>query len=106
MKNLIILVAMTFSLNLIASNKACDRLTKKINSKMKTLNTCNQDLDCVVEPIYTCPFGCYVFKNNAINTEKLHALLDEYSKSCSPCVYRCARPPEHLKCVEGHCSPN
>lgn len=103
MKFILFLLFIVFSFYTYAGHK-CDKLTLKINSIMSSLNSCEVDSDCVIEPIHVCPFGCYVFKNKNIDTTKLHEHLSHYAKSCQPCVYRCARPPEKLVCRDKVCT--
>ena len=63
---------------------------------------CDDDTDCEIISIATCPLGCYpsVAKENA---EKIRVLVREAKARLDPgcpCVYKCMAPKQ------AHCGPN
>lgn len=68
-----------------------------INWKLEKANYCEVDEDCV-DLGSKCPFGCYIYVNNAEEKE-MKNLLNSFE---SKCVYGCAECLE-VDCVSGKC---
>jgi len=70
-----------------------------IKSQIQKANYCEETLDCV-DAGGKCPFGCYVFVNEA-EVERISSLIKSYD---SKCVYGCVSNVtvicENNKCVE------
>lgn len=82
----------------------CEALTNDLETSFADMNFCNTNDDCQVAR-GSCPFGCYLFHNAAIDFADYQPALEAYQTSCNPCEYQCAEAPRAAdrRCVEGRC---
>lgn len=84
---------------------SCDALEKVIKSQIEVANYCSVDADCAIEQFGVCPFGCYNFVNQNVDTSAIKNLLGAYTSRCPECVYKCTPPPlpEERRCRGNKC---
>jgi hypothetical protein len=97
---LLILVVAILALGYAITEEVVPRLTQQwITHQIDEANYCSVASDCV-DAGGKCPFGCYNYVN-AVEVERISALLDNYE---SECVYGCVRCPQ-AACIDGSCVP-
>lgn len=86
------------------SNVDCEAVTADLETSFVDMNFCTTDSDCAVA-VGSCPFGCYLFHNAAIEFDDYQPALTAYQENCDPCEYQCASAPRAAdrRCREGRC---
>lgn len=82
-----------------------DNLAREFAAVVEANAACAKAADCVLVPVYECPFGCYVAVAK-VGVTKAETALADLSKRLDAgcgCVYRCLAPPRRASCVEGRC---
>ena len=76
-----------------------DNYENQIKEQINQANYCNSEEDCVYVGS-KCPFGCYIYVNEA-EANRITKLIDEFD---SKCVYGCVQSYgaecKNNKCVE------
>jgi len=82
----------------------CEAITQDLETSFVDMNFCDSDSDCAVAS-GSCPFGCYLFHNVAIDFADYQPTLTAYQNNCDPCEYKCASAPRasDRRCRSGRC---
>ena len=86
-------------------NVSCEAITQDLETSFADINFCETNDDCAVAE-GSCPFGCFIFHNAALDFADYQPTLTAYQESCNPCEYQCASAPREKdrRCVEGRCT--